>query len=547
MQKAKGRIMGLLRNLLAAAFLFVAPTTLLAQTNSLPRLVHSNGKHALIVDGQPFLMLGVQANNSSNYPAALPQVWPVVRQIHANTLEIPVAWEQVEPQEGRFDFSWLDTLIPQARQNDVRLVLLWFGTWKNTGPSYTPEWVKGDTKRFPRLITKDGKTRYVLSPHSRTTLEADKRAFAALMRHIREIDVQHTVVMVQVENETGSYGSPRDFSPAAQRLFAQPVPTELARRVGKSGTWSQAFGPKADQAFNAWYTGRYVDEVAAAGQAELNLPMYVNAALSDPFKEEAAYYSASGGPNWNVIDVWKAAAPRISLLAPDIYDRDDKVYRKQLENYARDDNALFVPETGNALEYSRFLWLSLGKGAVGWSSFGMDATGYFNYPLGAKQLDVETLEGFASKFALMAPIARDWAKLAFEHATWGSARVADGSESTVLGRWRVTTQYGRWQFGEDNWTWIHTDPNPNKEKPVGGAAVIQLSPDEFLVAGSDVRVRFSLDKAAPGENSQFLDVEEGTFDNSQWRMARRWNGDQTDYGLNLTKPTLLKVRMGTYR
>jgi beta-galactosidase GanA len=209
---------------------------------------------------------------------------------------------------------------------------------------------------------------------------------------------------------------------------------------------------------------------------------------------------------------------------------------------------LFVPETGNALEYSRFLWPSLGKGTIGWSSFGMDATGYFNYPLGAKQLDAETLESFASKFALMAPIARDWAKLAFEHATWGSARVADGSDqNTVLGRWRVTTQYGRWQFGEDNWTWIQTDPNPNKEKPVGGAAVIQLSPDEFLVAGSDVRVRFSLDKAAPGENSQFLDVEEGTFDNGQWRMARRWNGDQTDYGLNLTKPTLLKVRMGTYR
>jgi len=548
MQKAKGRIMRLLRNLFAAALLFVAPAILEAQTNSLPHLVHSNGKHALIIDGQPFLIFGVQANNSSNYPAALPQVWPVVRQIHANTLEMPVAWEQIEPQEGHFDFSWLDMLIPQARQNNVRLVLLWFGTWKNTGPSYTPEWVKGDTKRFPRMITKDGKTHYVLSPHSRTTLEADKRAFAAMLRHVREIDPQHTVIMVQVENETGSYNGPRDFSPTAQQLFAQPIPAELARKVGKSGTWTQAFGPKADEAFNAWYTGRYVDEVAAAGQAELNLSMYVNAALSDPFKEEAAYYSASGGPNWNVIDIWKAAAPHISLLAPDIYDRDDKVYRKQLENYARADNALFVPETGNALEYSRFLWPSLGKGTIGWSSFGMDTTGYFNYPLGAKQLDPETLEAFASKFALMAPIARDWAKLAFEHPTWGAARGADGSDqSTVLGRWRVTTQYGRWQFGEDNWTWIHTDPNPNKDEPVGGAAVIQLGPDEFLVAGSDVRVRFSLDKAAPGENGQFLDVEEGTFDNGQWRMARRWNGDQTDYGINLTKPALLKVRMGTYR
>jgi beta-galactosidase GanA len=547
MQTVEGRIMRRLRGLFIGALVSVAPVSVHAQ-QLLPHLAHSGGKHALIVDGQPFLMLGVQANNSSNYPAVLPQVWPVVHQLHANTLEIPVAWEQIEPHEGRFDFSWLDTLIPQARANNVRLVILWFGTWKNTGPSYTPEWVKGDSKRFPRMVTKDGKTHYVLSPHSRTTLEADKRAFAAVMRHVREIDPQHTVIMVQVENETGSYQSPRDFSPEAQRVFAQSIPAELAQKVGKSGTWTQVFAGKGDQAFNAWYTARYVDEVAAAGQAQLNLPMYVNASLSNPFDEKAAQYSASGGPNWNVIDIWKAAAPHIGLLAPDIYDRDDKVYLRQLENYARADNTLFVPETGNALEYSRFLWPSLGKGTIGWSPFGMDATGYSNYPLGAKQLDPETLDAFASKYAIIAPIARDWARLAFEHPTWGAARVADGSDqSGVLGRWRITTQYGQWQFGEKDATWIHTDPNPNNDRPVGGAAVLQLGPDEFLIAGSDVRVRLSLANAAPGENVQFLDVEEGTFANGQWQMARRWNGDQTDYGLNFTKPTLLKVRMGTYR
>jgi beta-galactosidase GanA len=276
--------------------------------------------------------------------------------------------------------------------------------------------------------------------------------------------------------------------------------------------------------------------------------MYVNAALSNPFKEGDAQYGASGGPNWTVIDVWKAAAPHIGLLAPDIYDRDDKIYSKQLENYARPDNPLFVPETGNALEYSRFIWPSLGKGAIGWSPFGMDATGYSNYPLGAKVLDQETLDAFASKFSLLEPIARDWARLSFQRPTWGAARVADGSDqSGVLGRWRVTTQYGEWQFGEKSATWIQTDPNPNNGRSVGGAAFIQLGPDEFLVAGSDVRVRFSLANGGPGENVQFLSVEEGTFVNGIWQMARRWNGDQIDYGLNLTKPTLLKVRMGTYR
>ncbi|MEA3057550.1 MAG: hypothetical protein QOF34_365 [Sphingomonadales bacterium] len=530
---------------LLGALAALAPVALQAQAPALPHLASANGRHALIVDGAPFLMLGAQAHNSSNYPSMLPKVWHLIGDLHANTLEIPIAWEQIEPQEGRFDFSYVDTLIAQARANNVRLVPLWFGTWKNTNPNYTPEWVKSDTKRFPRSVKKDGKTHYTLSPHSRSSLEADKRAFVALMRHIREVDPQHTVIMMQVENETGSYGSPRDFSPAAQRLFAQAIPAELARRVGKSGTWAQAFGVLADQAFNAWYIGRYVDEIAAAGQAELNLPMYVNAALSDPFKAEDAVNGASGGPNWNVIDIWKVAAPHIALEAPDIYNRDEKAYAAYLDHYARPDNALFNPETGNDAAYARFLWLALGKGSIGFSPFGMDVTGYSNFPLGARQLDSETLAAFASKYALLAPIARDWARLAFEHPTLGFAKPNDGADqSGVLGRWKVSALYGMWEFGEREWTWIDVPPNPKKDQPVGGAALIQLAPDEFLLAGSDIRIRFA---PVNGDNAQFLDVEEGTFENGRWVMSRRWNGDQTDYGLNLTVPTLLKVRMGTYR
>jgi beta-galactosidase GanA len=530
----------------AAVALFASDAT--AHASALPHFEHLADKHALIVDGAPFLMLGAQAHNSSNYPSVLPKVWPVIRELHANTLEIPIAWEQIEPQEGRFDFSYVDTLIAHARQNNVRLVPLWFGTWKNTSASYTPEWVKSDTRRFPRMITKDGKTHYVLSPHGSSTMQADARAFAALMRHVREIDPQHTVIMVQVENETGTYQSPRDFSPAAQRLFAQAIPAELARRVGKTGTWTQAFGWKADQAFNAWYTGRYVDQIAAAGQAELNLPMYANAALSDPFKEEGSQYGASGGPNWNMIDIWKVAAPHLALEAPDIYDRDDKVYAKQLDHYARADNPLFVPENGNAPEYSRFFWLALGKGAVGWAPFGMDATGYSNFPLGTQKLDAQNLEAFAEKYRLLAPIARDWARLSLEHPSVGFAKPADASDqSQVLGRWKVTAQYGQWEFGERDATWMTMPVNPKRDQPVGGAAVLQLAPDEFLVAGSDIRIRFGLDHAQASENVQLLDVEEGTFQNGHWMMARRWNGDQTDYGLNLTRPVLLKVRLGTYR
>jgi beta-galactosidase GanA len=545
-----------MKRLTAGLALLLAPLLLFAQAASaeaspLPRIVATDGRHTLLVDGEPFLMLGAQAHNSSNYPAMLPQVWPVIRQLEANTLEIPIAWEQIEPVEGRFDFSYLDVLLREARQNDVRLVLLWFATWKNTSPTYAPEWVKTDTRRFPRMKTPEGKTHYVLSPHGRSTLEADKKAFVALMRHLRTADPQNTVIMVQPQNELGSYGLARDHEAEPRRLFEAAVPAELVRKLGrKPGSWTQVFGELADQAFTSWHMARYVDEIAVAGKAVKDMPMYCNAALGDPFDAKAASTSATGGPQWNMIDVWKAAAPHVDFVAPDIYNREHKAYLAYLDHYARPDNALMVPETGNSEDFARFFWPALGKGAIGFAPFGMDSTGFANYPLGAKSLDPQTIEAFASKYRLFRPIARQWARIAGTRPTWGAAKGPDAADqSAVLGRWRVTAQYELWEFGERDWTWIKTDPHPTKGQPVGGMVVAQLGPDEFLLAGSDVRVRFGLDKPEAGENSMLLRVEEGTFlPDGHWAMSRLWNGDQIDYGLNFTgRPRLLKVKLGTYR
>ncbi len=533
--------------LVAALALFCAVALTPAAAQNLPRIVEKDGRHALLVDGAPFLMLGAQVNNASNYPAMLPQVWPVIEAMHANTVEVPVAWEQVEPVEGQFDFSFVDTLVEQARARKLRLVLLWFATWKNTSASYAPEWVKRDTARFPRMKKPDGSSHYALSPHGRGTLEADKKAFAALMRHLAQIDPDNTVIMVQPENEAGSYGLERDRSPEAEKLFAGPVPAELVRALGvKPGTWAALFGKRAEQYFQTWYVARYIDQVAAAGKAAKALPMYVNAALGNAFSDEGGDVGPSGGPNWNVIPVWKAAAPHVDLVAPDIYNRDPLATVAYLDRYARPDNALMVPEIGNARDYARFLWPALGRGAIGFAPFGMDATGYFNYPLGARALDDETMAAFAAPYRMLAPNARDWARIAFENSTWGTAKGAK-EQATVRGRWRIAAEYGRWQMGEPEWTWIKADPHPDADAPVGGMVVAQLGPDTFLISGSHVRVRLAL-ADAKGEQAQLLSAEEGSFVDGKWVMRRRWNGDLIDYGFNFTgEPVLLKVTMGTYR
>jgi beta-galactosidase GanA len=514
----------------------------------LPRLERKGDRYALMVDGAPFLVLGAQVNNSSAWPAMLPKVWPAIDQLGANTVHVPIAWEQIEPKEGSFDFSFLDLLLRQARQHHVRLILLWFGTWKNTGPNYAPAWVKLDNARFPRLTGPKGETSYSLSPLYPATLDADRAAFVALMRHLRLADPQRTVIMVQVENETGVYNAGRDRSAKAEALFQGPVPDALTTALHKpAGSWREVFGDDADAAFHAWYVARFVGQVAAAGKAEYPLPMYVNAALPDPYKHQDPMTYASGGPTWNVFDVWKAAAPAIDLYGPDIYTRKSADYFAHLDRYARPDNPLFVTETGNDAPYARYIFAALGRHAIGFSPFGIDYTGYSNYPLGAKATDATMLEPFLPAYRVLGPMAREWAKISFEDRVWGVAKPDDGSaQSLDLGRWTAKVSWGEWQFGYQSWTWTGPIDKP-ESLPRGGVLIAQLAPDEFLVIGQYARIEFDLTDKSTGRKPLFDRVEEGRFDHGEWVLERLWNGDQTDYGLNFTDlPQVLRVKLATY-
>lgn len=336
---------------------FAGATFQAARAAEAPRIEKKDGRYALIVDGKPFLALGGQIHNSSAWPSELPQVWESMAALHANTIEAPVYWQQVEPREGQFDFTNVDALVEGARAHNLHAVLLWLATWKNGNMHYVPDWVKSDGQRFPRVIRPDGEPIDVLSPLGHDTREADKAAFAALMRHLKQIDGdQHTVIAVQVENESGNIGSVRDNSAQANKLFDGPVPADLLAIVHKQpGTWAQVFGGEADETFQMYYQAKYINDVAAAGKAEFAIPLYINVWLSYPIAElpqrqiqiPGVQYP-SGGAVQKFIGLWRALAPSLDMIGPDIYSADPKFYQATIDAYARPDNPLWIPETGRS-------------------------------------------------------------------------------------------------------------------------------------------------------------------------------------------------------
>ncbi len=351
-----------------------------------PTVKFENGFGQLIVRGYPFLILGGELGNSSaGTSAQADTILPRMAAMHINTALMPVAWEQTEPAEGRFDFSILDHWIDVARQQNVHLVLLWFGTWKNAFSNYTPKWVKSDSKRFPRAISAEGLPLEILSTLGEETLRCDARAFSALMRHVREKDArEQTVLMVQVENEMGYLGQGRDRSKAANQLFAGPVPAELKRELEKhrlqlspeladhfnpaGRVWREVFGDAADEVFMAWHYALFVNGVAEAGKREYPLPMYLNAQLPSPFERSGEY--PSGGPHPYYQDVYRAGAPSIDFYAPDIYWPNFEYW---VQRYERAGNPIFIPEARLEASPYNALYAYGEARAFGFSPFGVDS------------------------------------------------------------------------------------------------------------------------------------------------------------------------------
>lgn len=500
-----------------------------------PRLVRNGATIELWVGGCPRLLrAGELGNSAASHPDALREAWPRLVELNLNAVLVPVYWERCEPEEGRFDFELLDHALALGRETGLYVVPLWFGSYKNSMSCYAPGWVKRDLERFPRARLRDGTPLEILSAFAAANVTADARAFAALLTHLRANDRGHdTVPLVQVENEVGMLEDARERGPDADAAFAEAVPPALLAALAtagealpsslratwerqgcrEAGNWAAVFGEDlaAEELFTAWHLGRFVDQVAAAGKAVHPLPMYTNAALNRPAKAPGEY--PSGGPVPHLLPVWRAAAPHLDLLSPDIYFDD---FAQWVAPYVTVDQPLFVPESRWDRDAAATAFHCFGQArALGFSPFAIETGGN---PEPA---------AFRDSYALLA---------ALEPVLLAAQR--EGRTAGVLlddQRPRATLQLcgHRLDFAHDLTWGFAGDPAVTPWRRAG-ALVIALDADTFLVAGTGFILTFP--QAADGTRTGLLTVAEGHVEAGGFRATRRLNGDETHQGRHVRIP-----------
>jgi hypothetical protein len=482
----------------------------------------------LLVDGSPYLVVGAEVHNSSSgSPAAIDASFRAVAELGANTVLVPVTWELLESDEGKFDFAQVDDILSAARAHDLRVIPLWFGAYKNGMSSYAPGWVKEDLARFPRAEVPGGLIEH-LSPFGDAALAADSRAFAELMACLAREDTQRTVIMVQVENEVGLLGGSRDHSRLANAVFdAQVPPTVIATVAGhpempvhadwvaqgsKSvGTWADVFGDSdnADELFMACGYAAYVEQVAAAGRARLDVPLLVNAWLDGSSVNTGPADVAggrrpgdypSGGPVIRVAPIWREFAPSIDLLCPDFYFGD---VRAVCERYAQASAGLFIPEMHRTADGVAQMFLAVGEfGAAGVSPFGADSLSP-GTPDHGRLADANVMLRVAHQLLREQPGANRRGFLLGEAAP--STRIQLGDYVLSV---ETHTQSGI----ESAYT--------------GYGMVIEQAPAQFVVLGRGFIASFS----APDGKVGIRSAQELQWNGDQVVPGRRLNGDETAAG-----------------
>lgn len=515
--------------------------------NQISSLQKKGNKTQLIVNGKPFLILGGELGNSSATSMENMQpFWPKLKSMNINTILTPVYWELIEKEVGKFDFTLIDQIIVKARKEDLKLIFLWFGSWKNSMSSHAPAWIKLNQEKFPRIKDDNNRSHEILTPFSENNLKADLNAFEKLMAHIKDFDKEdQTVIMIQVENQIGMLPTARDYHPLANEAFEKNVPAELLKYMRQNkeylapeflelwktngyktnGNWEEIFGKgsQTDEIFMAWFFSKFTNKIAKAGKGIYPLPMFVNAALNAPGKKPGEYPSA--GPLPHLMDIWKAAGSSIDFLAPDFYN---PLFQYWNDLFTRQGNPLFIPEHRfDKTAAFKSLYAIGHYEALGFSPFSIEST---------DEPDKEPLGKMYNLIKQLTPLIT---------ANLGQNKI----EGVLLSKESPITiiKMGNYEFSfKHDYTLGWPADAKTEEWPMASAIIIQTEKDEFYIAGSGIVVTFKYSN----KNAGILKTDEGVFENNKWRTVRHLNGDQTHQGRHTRIPvgeySIQKNQLYTY-
>ena len=548
--------------ILLFSFLFISGF-LFGQNKSIPHLQKKGNTAQLIVNEKPFLILGGELHNSSSSNADyMRPIWEQLKKKNLNTVVAPVYWELIEPTEGKFDFTLVDSMIVGVRKQNLKLVILWFATWKNGYSTYVPSWVKHNSDKYPYAKDKSGKNLQILSALGEETMKADAHAFKALMKHIREFDEkEQTVIMAQIENEVGLFYTPRDYT--GDKLYQSQVPEEVinylknnklqpelekawkAKGSKTKGNWEDVFGKSdttttdwkslsflTEELFSAYHYAHFMGVVAEAGKSEYPIPMYANAWIKQPKLGYPGKYP-SGGPVPHTLDFWRLAAPAIDMIAPDIYIPDANAV---IETYRRTGNPVFVPEIGHHTTATfEALYAYGSQDIIGFSPFGID--------------DMTPEEDpFTPTYKVLSKV-KD-VILKYQSTDKMTGILLDKNKPTQnfdLGDYSIQANIGKTII--DFLLVFAGIPSKDPKPEIAGGILINIGKDEFIIVGKHFNIE--LKAKIPNPDLPFLDIElmeEGYFENDIWKVSRRLNGDESftsmggDAGFGFKKdPTIAAV------